>query len=167
MIYARSRNHCIGDGGRIPWRLPDEFAHFKRTTMGKPIIMGRKTYDDHQSALPGRLNIVVSRQANLPLSEGVVLASSLESALAIAHEQSDEVFVIGGVSFFIAALPIAQRVYETIVEADIDGDAILPAFDFSHWHTKDIEHHAVDERHQYSYRVYLHERTQSGGRSHA
>ena len=97
LIYARSENHCIGDAGRIPWRLPDDFAHFKRTTMGKPILMGRKTYEDHESALPGRLNVVITRQADYQPAEGVVVAGSLEDAIELAERESDEVFVIGGV----------------------------------------------------------------------
>ena len=83
-IYARSENRVIGRDGGIPWRLPDDFAHFKRTTMGRPIIMGRRTYEDHESALPGRLNIVVSRDADYKAADGVVLAPSLEDAIARA-----------------------------------------------------------------------------------
>jgi len=158
LIYARSTNYCIGKAGRIPWHLPDEFAHFKRTTLGAPIIMGRKTYEDHQSALPGRLNIVVSRQTDYSVVDGIVLAPSLEAALTLAAESSEHAFVIGGVQFFVAALPLADSVYETIVEADIDGDAILPAFDFSDWQSELIEQHAADSRHAHAYRVYCHRR---------
>ncbi|NBC10803.1 MAG: hypothetical protein GVY24_03590, partial [Planctomycetes bacterium] len=81
LIYARSENHCIGKAGRIPWRLPDDFKHFKRTTMGKPIIMGRRTYEDHESALPGRLNVVITRQPDYRAAEGVVVVDSLDAAL--------------------------------------------------------------------------------------
>lgn len=158
LIFARSRNHCIGANNRIPWRLPDEFAHFKRTTMGKPIIMGRKTYEDHESALPGRLNIVVTSQADYQAAEGIVCVGSLEKAIALGKENSDEVFVIGGVAFFTAGFEIATTVYETIVDADIDGDAFLPAFDFSGWSTEKIDEHEVDERHVYAYDVFKHVR---------
>jgi dihydrofolate reductase len=158
MIYARSANYCIGKDGRIPWHLPDEFAHFKRTTLGKPIIMGRKTYEDHQSALPGRLNIVVSRQADYKLAEGVVLAPSLDAAIKTGFQESDEVFIIGGVQFFVEAMPLADTVYETIIDADINGEAILPAFDFDQWDTQKLSSHAVDERHRYAYTVYKHQR---------
>lgn len=158
MIYARSRNHCIGRDGRIPWHLPDEFGHFKRTTIGKPIIMGRKTYEDHESALPGRLNIVVSGQADYRVADGIVLASSLDAALKAGYEASDEVFVIGGVSFFVDAYQRADHVYETIVEADIEGDAFLPPFDFSGWNTELLLEHGVDDRHAYAYKAYKHTR---------
>lgn len=158
LIYARSLNHCIGKDGSIPWHLPDEFGHFKQTTLGKPIIMGRKTYEDHKSALPGRRNIVISRQADYKPVVGVETASSLDNALAMGHEHSEEVFVIGGVYFFVKALPLANCVYETVVQADIAGEATLPAFDFSAWDTTLIGEHDIDERHRYAYKIYCHRR---------
>lgn len=158
LIYARSLNHCIGKQGRIPWHLPDEFGHFKKTTLGKPIIMGRKTYEDHESALPGRLNIVVSRTPDYPVVAGIELQGSLSAAIELGLQQSDEVFVIGGVSFFREALPHADRVYETVVQTVIDGDAVLPEFDFSDWNTTLLEEHSADERHEFAYNVYCHER---------
>ncbi len=160
LIYARSKNHCIGHEGEIPWRLPNDFAHFKKTTMGKPIIMGRKTYEDHASALPGRLNIVVSRQKNYKVVEGIELVSSLEAALDLAYKESDEIFIIGGVSFFERTFPIADTVYETIVDTEIIGDAILPDFDFSDWHTELLLEHPEDDRHHHSFKVLKHNRQQ-------
>lgn len=160
LIYARSNNHCIGLNGRIPWRLPDDFAHFKKTTMGKPIIMGRKTYEDHSSALPGRLNIVVSRNKYYEAADGVVVVGSLESAIDCAYEDNTEIFVIGGVPFFEAAWPKAEVVYETVVDTTIEGDAILPAFDYSLWHTELLQDHPVDDRHAYAFKVYKHTRKQ-------
>lgn len=159
MIYARSRNHCIGIDGRIPWRLPDDFAHFKKTTMGKPIIMGRKTYEDHESALPGRLNIVVTRQKGYQAVEGIEICESLDSAINHAFKVSEEIFIIGGVAFFAKAFEIADTVYETIVDADIDGDAFLPAFDYSSWTSELLEEHAVDEKHKFEFKVYKRTRT--------
>lgn len=158
LIYARSQNHCIGKAGRIPWHLPDEFAHFKKTTMGKPIIMGRKTYEDHCSALPGRLNIVVTRQPGYQAVEGIVVVNSLQDALQLANKNSDEIFIIGGSSFFSECFASANCVYETVVEADIDGDAFLPEFDFSDWSTELIAEHGQDSRHVYAYKVYVHRR---------
>ncbi|MBT8139178.1 MAG: dihydrofolate reductase [Gammaproteobacteria bacterium] len=166
LIYARSRNHCIGVAGRIPWHLPADFAHFKQTTIGKPIIMGRRTYEDHQSALPGRLNIVVTGQRDYQAAHGIVLAHSLDEALTLGWQQSASVFVIGGVQFFVAAMPIADVVYETVVDIDIDPDnkldekdkAILPAFDFSNWQSTLMHEHQVDERHAHSFSVYRRER---------
>lgn len=158
LIYARSLDHCIGDKGKIPWNLPDEFAHFQRTTMGKPIIMGRKTYEDHSCELPGRLNIVITTDENYRCAPGVKLVTSLEAAIELGRARSDELFVIGGVQIFAAALPLADTVYETIVEARIAGDTVLPPFDFSQWSTKLIEHHLADSRHHFSYRILFHKR---------
>lgn len=161
LIYARSKNHCIGVDGRIPWRLPDDFAHFKKTTMGKPIIMGRKTYEDHSSALPGRLNIVVTRQADYCAAEGVVVVNDLNAAIERAYLDSPEIFVIGGVAFFEAAWPNATIVYETVVDAVVEGDAILPAFDYSQWQTEILFEHPIDDRHEYAFKVYRHTRGQA------
>lgn len=161
LIYARSKNHCIGLDGRIPWRLPDDFAHFKNTTMGKPIIMGRKTYEDHSSALPGRLNIVVTRQADYRVAEGVVVVNNLDEAIERAYLDSPEIFVIGGVQFFEAAWPNATNVYETVVDTVVEGDAILPAFDYSRWQTEMLSDHLADDRHQYAFKVYRHTRKQA------
>lgn len=154
MVYARSRNHCIGKDGRIPWHLPEDFAHFKKTTMGKPIIMGRKTYEDHESALPGRLNIVVTRQEKCKVVEGIEVFSSLDAAIKRASEVSDEIFIIGGVEFFKQAYEIADTVYETIIDADIDGDAFLPAFDYSGWDSELLQIKEVDDKHKFRFEVY-------------
>ena len=159
LIYARSDNFCIGQSGKIPWRLPDEFAHFRRTTMGCPIVMGRRTYEDHASALPGRLNIVITRQADYRMAEGVLMAPTLNEALALSQRNGDEVFVIGGAHLFIAALPQASNVYETVVHTTIDGDVFIPNFDFSGWETKKIECHPVDNRHRFPFTVYHHKRS--------
>lgn len=164
LIYARSENHCIGKDGRIPWRLPDEFAHFKRTTMGRPIIMGRKTYEDHESALPGRLNIVVTSNEGYEVAEGVELASSLDDAIARAereHNDGGEVFVIGGVGLFEQAFDRACRVYETVVHTTIDGDTFLRAFDFTGWGDTPVLTHAVDDRHAYAWTARRYDRDAS------
>ena len=158
LIYARSLDRCIGDQGIIPWHLPDDFAHFESTTRGKPIIMGRKTYEDHKSALPGRLNIVISSQHGYQTAHGVVLVHSLTDALAHGQRQSEDVFIIGGVSFFNAALPRAAMVYETIVNANIAGDTILPDYDFSDWDTTLLQDHPIDETHEFAFKVYRHKR---------
>jgi len=161
MIYARSENHVIGKAGHIPWRLPDDFKHFKQTTMGCPILMGRKTYEDHQSALPGRLNVVITRQADYPVEDGVAVAHALDEAIALAHEREPgkDVFVIGGVRFFVDAFDRADRVYETVVHTSIaGGDAVLPAFDFYDWRTTVLQEHPADDRHAHAFTVYLHER---------
>ncbi len=162
LIYARSEDRCIGRGGRIPWRLPDDFAHFKRTTMGCPIVMGRKTYEDHDSALPGRLNLVVTTNADYRPAAGVVVCPNLDAALERAWSENDRVFVIGGVSLFQAALPEARTVYETVVHTDLAADpqrdAVLPAFDFTDWATTTLHEHPADGRHAHAFTVYRHTR---------
>ena len=160
LIYARSENHCIGKDGQIPWRLPDEFAHFKRTTMGRPIIMGRRTYEDHNSALPGRLNIVVTSNKDYEVADGVVLAHSLDDAIARAQREHNdkEVFVIGGVGLFEQAFEQAARVYETVVHTTIDGDTFLPVFDFVGWDRVTVQEHPADDRHKYAWTATEYER---------
>jgi dihydrofolate reductase len=158
-IYARSENRCIGKQGQIPWRLPDEFAHFKKTTMGKPIIMGRRTYEDHESALPGRLNIVVTTRPDYQVAEGVEVCASLDEAIERASQQSDEVFIVGGVSLFAAAFPSVNRVYETVVHTEVeDGDTFVPHFDFSDFDRSELFEHPSDARHAFSFTAYRYDR---------
>lgn len=152
-IYARSENRVIGADGRIPWRLPDDFKHFKQTTMGCPIIMGRKTYEDHESALPGRLNLVVTRDTSYQCAEGVEVVQSLEGAIARAGEVNDRAFIIGGAGLFEQTFERVQTVYETVVHAEIDGDAVLPVFDFTGWNCEVMREHPADERHAYAFTV--------------
>lgn len=158
-IYARSLNRCIGKDGQIPWRLPDEFAHFKKTTMGKPIIMGRRTYEDHESALPGRLNIVVTSRPNYRAAPGVEVLPSLEAALERAHEESEEVFIVGGVSLFEAAFASVDRVYETVVDTHVEnGDTFVPEFDFSGFERRELFSHEADARNAFSFTAYRYDR---------
>ncbi|MEM6259319.1 MAG: dihydrofolate reductase [Planctomycetota bacterium] len=152
-IYARSDNRVIGVDGRIPWRLPDDFKHFKRTTMGCPIIMGRKTYEDHQSALPGRLNLVITSNAGYKAADGVVVAASLDEAIKLAQNESERAFIIGGIGLFVQTFDQAQTVYETVVHAEVDGDAVLPAFDFTGWQHEVLDEHAADGRHAHAFTV--------------
>jgi dihydrofolate reductase len=159
LIYARSLNRCIGKRGQIPWRLPDEFAHFKKTTLGKPIIMGRRTYEDHESALPGRLNIVVTSQPEYPVAEGVEVFRSLDAALERAGRESDEIFIVGGVSLFEAGFPSAKHVYETVVHTEVEGgDTFLPEFDFSDFERTQLFEHAADARHPFAFTAYRYDR---------
>ena len=158
MIYARSKNYCIGKDGKIPWHLPNDFAHFKKTTLGSPIIMGRKTYEDHQSALPGRLNILVTRQSNYKAAEGILIVDSLDKALASARQQNKTIFIIGGVSFFKYGYEVCDQVFETVVDADIDGDAYIPNFDYTTWSTELLTQQEVDDRHAFCFSVYRHQR---------
>ena len=134
MIVAVAENGVIGREGGLPWRLPEDMKWFKARTMERPIIMGRKTWESFpKRPLPGRTNIVVTRQAGY-VAEGGVVASSLDAALALAHgELPEEIMIIGGAELYAQALPITQRIYLTRVHSAVEGDAHFPALDLSQW----------------------------------
>ena len=159
LIYARSENYCIGRDGALPWELPDEFAHFSATTDGAAVIMGRRTYEDHYCELPGRLNIVISRQPGFSLVAGVALANSLPDAIVLGNKRCHQVFVIGGAGVLRDALPLADTVYETVVHAQIHGDTFVDAFDFERWSSELIEEHPADTHHLSSFSVFKHRRS--------
>jgi len=157
LIYARSENRVIGCDGGLPWRLPDDFKHFKQTTMGRPIIMGRRTFEDHNSVLPGRTNIVLTSREDFEY-EGLVVARSLDEALAPYRNDDGEVFIIGGAGRFSAAIEDAQRVYETLVHAEVEGDTVLPKFGLADWDATVLSEHAADERHAYPFTITRYDR---------
>ncbi len=159
LIYARSENYCIGCDGAVPWQLPDEFKHFTAATMGAAVVMGRRTYEDHYCELPGRLNIVITRQKDFPLAPGVSRANSLQNALFLAEQKLLQVFVIGGATFLRDALPLADTVYETVVHAEFQGDTFVDAFDFKNWSSELIEKHPADTQHLSAFSVYRHRRS--------
>ena len=129
LIFARAANGVIGKNGTLPWHLPEDLAHFKRTTLGCPVIMGRKTWDSLPSKfrpLPGRLNIVVTRQSGWH-GQGARHAGSLPEATALCPPDSSA-WVIGGAEIYAQALPLAQTAVVTEIDADIEGDAFAPQF---------------------------------------
>lgn len=138
LILARARNGVIGRAGALPWHLPEDLAHFRRTTMGAPVIMGRRTWDSIPGKfrpLPGRRNIVVTRNPDwlpLPASDRVVRADSIEHALRCC-EGAEVAWVIGGAALFEAALPLASGAVVTEIDADFDGDVQAPSFG-ADWH---------------------------------
>jgi dihydrofolate reductase len=134
LIVAVSDNGVIGREGGLPWRLPEDLKWFKARTMGKPIIMGRKTWESFpKRPLPGRTNIVVTRQASYVAPDAVV-APSLDAALDLARrENPDEIMIIGGAQLYAQALGLVTRIYLTQVAVTIEGDAFFPAFDRSTW----------------------------------
>jgi dihydrofolate reductase len=131
LVAALARNRVIGTGNRLPWHLPEDLRRFKRLTMGAPVIMGRKTHESIGKPLPGRRNIVVTRQPGARW-EGCEVAGSLEAALAAAGD-APEVFVIGGAELYAAALPRADRLHLTLIDAEYEGNAFFPAFDPADW----------------------------------
>jgi len=137
LIVAMAANRVIGLEGGMPWHLPGDLRFFKRTTMGHPVVMGRKTYQAIGGALPGRANIVVSRNKKFTAADADVvhdLAAALTRAKALAEiEGSGEVFVIGGADIYAQALDRADRIYMTEVEGDFPGDAFFPDFERRRW----------------------------------
>ena len=149
LIWAMTRNRVIGNRGGLPWNLPDEMAHFTRTTLGHPVIMGRRTFQSRGSPLPGRHNIVLSRGGYR--ATGATVVRDLDEALAVAGE--GDCFVIGGVSPCLEALPRAQRLIATFIDAVLEGDTVFPELDFSPWRKTDCVHHPTDERHAYAFDI--------------
>ncbi len=134
LVAAVAENGVIGNRGALPWRIPADMRRFRALTMSKPVIMGRKTWDSlPKRPLPGRVNIVLTRDASFR-AEGAQVVSSLADALAAANRESpEEIMVIGGEAVFAAALPLARRIELTEVAASPEGDAFMPAFDRALW----------------------------------
>lgn len=149
LIVAMAKNGVIGRDNQLPWRLPADLAHFKRVTMGKPMIMGRKTWESLPGLLPGRRHIVVTRDKAYR-AEGCTLVNSLDQALAAAGEAA-EVMVVGGGTIYKEMLPRADRLHLTLVDAEVEGDARFPEIDFSQWRECTRESHPADERNPHSY----------------
>ena len=157
IIVAASTNNVIGVQGELPWRLSDDLKRFKAVTMGKPIIMGRKTWESIGRALPGRQNIVITRQPDY-LADGCDVVESVDEAIAAAGD-ADEVMVIGGSQIYDMALPLASRLYLTRVHAEVEGDAFFPVVDESEWRLVSDESHTSDERNDFDFSVLVYERT--------
>ena len=145
------RNGVIGRDNALPWRLPDEMAHFKRVTLGKPVVMGRRTFESLAKALPGRKNIVVTRQAGFA-APGCEVVHSLEEAWRAAGG-AEEACVIGGTMLFAETLPAADVLYLTEVDAEVEGDTWFPPFDRTQWVEREIARHPADARHAYPFRI--------------
>ena len=147
LIVAMAQNGVIGRENALPWRLPEDLRRFRSFTLGKPILMGRKTFESIGRPLPGRLNLVLTRDPRWN-AEGVIVVHSLEQALEHARD-SAELVAIGGAEIYRLLLPLAHRIYLTHVHADVPGDAFFPAFDPAQWDDVDYHSHPADERHAY------------------
>ena len=160
---ARARNGVIGKGGALPWRLKSDLALFKQVTLGKPVIMGRKTWESlPRKPLPGRTNIVLSRDGSFE-AHGAVICEDFAEAYQIGREQADEdgageVCVIGGASLFELALTRAQRLYLTEVDAEVEGDVTLAPIDETHWREVRREDHPASSDDQYAFTFRILER---------
>lgn len=168
LIAAVGANGVIGNGNSIPWRLPSDFAFFKRMTMGKPLIMGRKTFESIGKPLPGRTNIVVTRQSGYQ-PDGVLVIDSLEAALVHAQaiaaaDGASEVMVGGGGDIYRAAMPLADRLYITHVDASPEGDATFPRIDPAVWTVVEEPDAAPGPKDSATFRVKVYERRRAAAR---
>jgi len=144
-------NRVIGRNNALPWKLPADLAYFKRVTMGRPVLMGRRTYESIGKPLPGRLNVVITRQSGFN-APGCVVVNALEAAWEAAGS-AEETCVIGGTTLFEETLPVAETIHLTEVLADVEGDTYFPAFDRRGWKEVEILRHGADERHAYPFRI--------------
>jgi dihydrofolate reductase len=154
-VVAFDRKKVIGKDGRLPWRLPDDMRHVRKLTTGKPLIMGRRTYESIGRPLPDRTNIVLTRDRTFH-PEGVVVARTPDEALAFAGD-APEVIVFGGGEVFRQFLPMTDRIYLTEVDADVGGDTFFD-FDGTDWRILDSEEHPADDRHAYPFKFMTLER---------
>jgi dihydrofolate reductase len=150
LIAAMGNNRAIGLDGAMPWHLPAELQHFKQATMGKAILMGRKTWQSIGRPLPGRQNIVISRNTAL-VAKGADVADSLEKAIELAHAQ--ELMVIGGGQLYALALPLAQRMLLTLIDIEPRADTWFPQWDEGQWRQTDERHFKADDNNPLAYRI--------------
>jgi dihydrofolate reductase len=155
LIFARSQNNVIGVDNDLPWKLPKDFAWFKKQTLGHPIIMGRKTFESLGNPLPKRKNIVISTKKDYH-PEGTVKAESLEQAIELAAHEEKPPFIIGGQRVFQDAVPMASKIYLTEVLAEYKGDTFGPEIDWKNWQLNFEEAHRADEKHSdpFIFKVY-------------
>lgn len=163
-VVAMDRNRLIGRENGLPWHLPADLKHFKAVTLGKPILMGRKTFESIGRPLPGRRNIVISRNPHYQ-APGCEVFTSLDNALA-ALADAEEVAIIGGMGIFTLALPLADKMYLTVIDETFEGDAWFPSFDESEWRCMATEtHRHEDETGSFTYRFLTLERNKRSGQA--
>lgn len=149
LIAAMSANRVIGNAGKIPWKLPADMKHFRDVTKGKPIIMGRRTFESIGHALPERTNIVMTRDRTFH-AEGCRIGNSREEAITLAGN-ADEIMVIGGEVIYKEFLSPAHRIYLTIIDVELQGDAFFPEINSAEWQETSREEHQPDEENPYAY----------------
>ncbi len=164
LIVAMDRNRLIGNDNQMPWRLPADLAHFKRVTMGKPMVMGRKTWESLGRVLPGRRHIVVTRQQGYTAA-GIEVVSTLEEALTLLRG-TEEIMVIGGAQIYAQMLPHADLLYITRIDAEFDGDTWFPKIDMQTWQLLSETAQNASEKNPYPYafQIYARHNNKSGPR---
>jgi dihydrofolate reductase len=158
LIAAVARGGIIGRGGQLPWHSPADLRRFRKLTTGHHIVMGRKTFESLDRPLPERTNVIITRKADFH-PPGVVVAQSLGEALAVARVAGEtEAFVIGGAEIFRLALPLADRLYLTRIDADLVGDTYFPEYEASQWRLVDQSEHPLDEKNPFAMTFLRYER---------
>lgn len=151
LIVAMAENGVIGKDGKMPWRLPAESDYFRQTTLGHPVITGRKNYEAMGRPLPNRLNVVITRQPSYPVAPGVIVVNSLSQALELPQVKNEaEVFIIGGAQIYDEAMPLADKLYLTIIHANIDGDTFF-RYSPDEWQLEWSQRHEVDAQNKYAF----------------
>ncbi len=156
LVVAASSNNVIGRDGGLPWHLPDDLRQFKRLTTGKPVIMGRRTFESIGKPLPDRRNIVLTRDPDFA-ADDCEIVSSVGDAIDLV-EGEGEVMIIGGGLVYHDFMPLADRIYLTRVQADVEGDTHFPEVDGATWQLVSSEHHAADDEHRHAFDVMVFER---------
>ncbi len=156
LIAAMGKNRELGFGNELPWHLPDDLRRFNALTRGHAVLMGRKTYESIGKPLPERKNIVVTRDANYA-APGCIVAHSIEETISVAGNDN-EIFIIGGGEIYKLALPLANKMYLTFVDAEIPADTFFPEFNESEWWVTKSESHEQDEKHAYPFVFKIFER---------
>jgi len=154
IIAAIGRNRIIGNKNALPWQLPADLQYFKQLTLGKPIVMGAKTFESIGRALPGRFNIVLAQSVDYP-AERCQIATSIPEAIGLAEksdlgQKSNELMVCGGCSVYGQFLPLADKMYLTFVEGDFDGDVYFPEYDLAEWQEVERTFRPADEQNPYN-----------------
>lgn len=165
LVVAVAENGVIGKDGELPWRIPSDLKFFRQVTMGKPVVMGRKTFDSIGKPLDGRDNIVITRNEGFR-AQGVIVACSVDEALGIAREKAlasgaEEISVIGGAEIFAAVLSVADRIYLTEVHAEPDGDVLFPDLEEGAWREVSRERHSAGPKDEFDYSIVILERAKA------
>lgn len=157
LIWAMDENQVIGKDNQLPWHLPEDLKFFKRTTMGHPIAMGRKTQQSIGRILPGRENIIITRNRDF-VCEGCTILHTIAELLDYANKTNEEVFVIGGAEIFKEVLQVADRLYLTMIYETFPGDTYFPEINLNDWHLESCEKGLKDEKNPYHYEFLIYSR---------
>ncbi|MGG0187742.1 dihydrofolate reductase [Bacillus rhizoplanae] len=154
LLVAMDKNRLIGKDNQLPWHLPADLAYFKKVTMGHPIIMGRKTFESIGRPLPGRTNIILTRNKNYEM-EGCEVIHSIDDVQKMDEQMNEEIFVIGGAEIFKEVLPFADRLYITKIEEVFEGDTFFPEINYDEWKEISVEQGVTDEKNPYTYAYHV------------